>query len=212
MKCLRPAAVLFGFLGLFLPARADLVSVSLAAGVFVPRMKEVRDIYGSMIPAAFSVTWAKTSGLGFSLGVEYINTSGETISSGEERLPLRFRMWTIPATINYGRDLGWIRVSSGLGASFNAYRETWETEGFKDLSAEGGRLGFFAQIAAEVPFSTKLAAVALARYGTVSTNKKAFSGNSVNLGGANLRIGLSYSFAADIAVRVNDQRRRSHER
>lgn len=116
-----------------LPARADRVGVSLASGLFLPSMKEFRDIYGAPIPLAFAVSWTKTSGLGFSLGIEYIDKSGRTLGSGDETLPLRFRMWTVPVTISYGYDRGWIRYAAGLGFSLNSYRETWEAAGLENL-------------------------------------------------------------------------------
>jgi len=169
-------------------------------------------MYGSMMPFAFSVTWTKRSGLGFSLGFEYISAGGETVGSSDERLPLRLRLWTVPASVDYGWDWGRVRLSCGLGAGLNLYRETWETEGLGGLSAEGQRLSVFARIAAEVPISSRFAAVAVVRYGTLSTNATSHRGNSINLGGASLLVGLSYSFEADIAVGVNDSRRRSHER
>ena len=212
MRGLRSAAVAVGLLSLALPSRADRVGVALSSGVFVPRMAEVRDMYGASIPAAFAVTWTLRSGLGFSLGFEYLSDGGRTVGSEDERLPIRLRLWTVPASVDYGRDWGWIRASAGLGAGLNFYRETWETEGLEGLSAEGQRLGVFARVAAEVPITSNLAAAAVLRYGTLSTNFKSYLGNSINLGGASVLVGLSYSFATDVAVRVNPARRRTDER
>ncbi len=194
-----------------LPARADRVGVSLASGLFLPSMKEFRDIYGAPIPLAFAVSWTKTSGLGFSLGIEYIDKSGRTLGSGDETLPLRFRMWTVPVTISYGYDRGWIRYAAGLGFSLNSYRETWEAAGLENLSSSSRRVGTLALLTVEVPFSSRFAALARVRYMTLSTNATSPLGKIVNLGGTSLQIGVSYSFATAIAVRVGEPRRRSHE-
>jgi hypothetical protein len=212
MRGLRSAAVAVGLLSLALPGRADRVGVSLSSGIFVPRMTEVRDMYGTPVPVAFAATWMMRSGVGFSLGFEYLNAGGETVGDEDERLPIRLRLWTVPASIDYGRDWGWVRASAGLGAALNFYRETWETEGLEGLSAEGQRLGVFVRVAAEVPITSRLAAAAVLRYGTLSTNFKSYLGNSINLGGASLLVGLSYSFATDVAVRVHPARRRTDER
>jgi hypothetical protein len=189
-----------------LPARADRVGVSLASGLFLPSMKEFREIYGSPIPLAFAVSWTKTSGLGFSLGIEYVDKSGRTLGDGGETLPLRFRMWTIPAAISFGYDLGWIRYAAGLGVSFNSYKETWEVAGLENLSSSSRRVGYLALLTVEVPFSSRFAALARVRYMTLSTNASSFLAQIVNLGGTSLHIGVSYSFAANIAVRVNPLR------
>jgi hypothetical protein len=212
MKRSRPAWVVLGLLGLALPGRADRVGVSLLSGVFVPRMQEVRDLYGASLPFAFAVDWTLRSGLGFGLGLEYIDDEGRTIGTADEQLPLRLRLWTIPAWADLGRDYGWVRLTAGLGAGVSFYRETWEAEGLESLSADGQRLGVFARVSADVPISRKLSAAAVLRYGTLSTNFKSHLGNSINLGGASLLVGLTYSFSADVAVRINDSRRRSHER
>ena len=212
MRGKMTAAVLIGLVCLALPARADRVGVSLASGIFLPGMKEFREIYGSPIPLAFAVSWTKTSGLGFSLGIEYVDKNGRTLGGGGETLPIRFRMWTVPAAISYGYDLGWIRYAAGLGLSFNSYKETWEVAGLESLSSSSQRVGYLALLTVEVPFSSRFAALARVRYMTLSTNASSFLARIVNLGGTSLHIGVSYSFAANIAVRVNDPGRRNHER
>jgi len=212
MRGKMTAAVFAGLVSLALPARADRVGVSLASGIFVPRLKAFRDIYKSPIPLAFAVSWTKASGLGFSLGIEYINKSGRTQGDADEALPLRFRMWTVPATVSYGGDRGWIRYAAALGLSFNSYRETWESAGLDHLSSGSQRVGYLVQLTAEVPFSPKFAAVAAARYMTIPTNASSYLARKVNLGGTSLQVGLSYSFAANIAVRAGGPGRRNHER
>lgn len=211
MKRACPLVVFLVLAGLALPARAarsDRVGVALAAGLFVPRMQEVRDIYGASLPLALALSWTKKSGLAFGLGFEYLSTGGRTIGSPEEGLPLRLRIWSVPASLNYEWDYGWVRFSAGLGAALNYYRERWEAEGLEGLGEEGQRLGVFARGTAEVPLSSKLSALGIARYGAVSTNAKSHLGNSINLGGATLLVGLSYSFSADVAVGVGSGRRR----
>ncbi|MBN2207541.1 MAG: hypothetical protein JW742_09065 [Candidatus Aminicenantes bacterium] len=211
MNGVRSLAACLVLAGLVLPARAartDRVGVGLASGLFVPAMKEVREIYGLAPPVALVLTWTKKSGLAFGLGFEYLSAGGRTVGSAEESLPLRLRLWTVPASINYEWDYGWIRFSAGLGAALNIYRERWEAEGLEGLSDEGQRLGVFARGTAEIPVSSRLSAAGIARYGTVSTNVRSYLGNSVNLGGATLLVGLSYSFSADVAVGVGSGRRR----
>jgi len=211
MKCKFLALGLILLLIPALTARADRVGISLSSGLFLPSMKEFRQIYGSPIPLAFAVSWTKTSGLGFSLGIEYVDKSGHTLGGGET-LPLRFRMWTIPAAISFGYDRGWIRYAAGLGLSFNSYKETWEAAGLENLGSSSQRVGYLALLTVEVPFSSRFAALARIRYMTLSTNASSFLGHIVNLGGTSLQLGIAYSFAADIAVRVNDPGRRNHER
>ena len=212
MKRLAPAGLVLVLLAASaLPARADRFAVSLTSGIFIPSMRDFRQIYGSPIPLAVTASWTMASGLGFSLGVEYFNKSGRTIG-GDETLPLRFRMWTVPVSVGYERDRGWIRYAAGLGLSFNSYKETWQVPGLESLTAASRRAGCLAVLSVEFPFASRFAARAGIRYMTLSTNTKTCQGRIINLGGTSLQIGVSYSFAAGDAAGVADSRRRSHER
>jgi len=186
----RIAAVLV-LLGLAAAARAQELSVSLAAGSFRASEEAYREIYGAGTPFAVDV-WLKLKGpFGLAAGYGWVGDTGLAVpmDGGDAEYPVKFRRTSIPVVVFYQLDFKAVDIRLGAGMCAHRYEETWETV---DLGFKGNRVSprFFA--AASVTLLARLSLFGSATLDTIPTGAGSPFVNDVNLGGLQLLGGVAF--------------------
>jgi hypothetical protein len=173
------------------PSAAQDVSVSLSAGLFLPRQELYKDIYGTGIPVSLDLCVGLTDYLGASAGVVFLKQDGLALPlAGEgEEYPLEFRRVTVPVSLylRFGRDNPTFRV--GAGAAYHSFREKWTTV---DAEHKGTKWSLLLQACCEVRLVPRLSLVGSLRTTSVSVEDGSPFGRAVNLGGLTALAGLSF--------------------
>jgi len=191
MKAGRFLAGLVVGLGLAGAARAQELSISLAAGSFSASQAAYRRIYGSGVPLAADV-WLKLKGnIGFSAGFSRLTDKGRAVPLGEDgaEYPLKFRRTSIPVIAFYQIDLNAVAVRFGAGLCFHRYEETWETV---DLGFKGNKASPRFVIAASVALLGRFSLFGSLTYDTIPTGAGSPLVQAVNLGGLQLLGGVVF--------------------
>jgi hypothetical protein len=191
MNAGRRVAAFLVLLGLAAAARAQELSVSLAAGSFRASEEAYREIYGSGVP--FSVdAWLKLIGhFGLSVGYGWVGDTGLAVpmDGGDAEYPVKFRRTSIPVVVYYQLDFKAVDIRLGAGMCAHRYEETWETV---DLGFKGNRVSprFFAAVS--VALLRRLSLFGSATLDTVPTGAGSPFVNDVNLGGFQLLGGVAF--------------------
>ena len=187
----RRIAVFLLVLGLTAAARAQELSLSLAAGSFSASEKAYREIYG---PSVFfsADLWLKLKGhLGLGAGFAGLSDEGRAVPIGEDgaEYPVKFRRTSIPVVVYYQLDIKAVGIRLGAGFCAHRYEETWKTV---DLEFKGNKVSprFFA--AATVALLGRLALFGSATYDTIPTGASSPLVIDVNLGGIQILGGISF--------------------
>ena len=185
MNAGRRIAAFLVLLGLAAAARAQELSVSLAAGSFRASEEAYREIYGAGTPFAMDV-WLKLNGpFGLAAGYGWVGDTGLAVpmDGGDAEYPVKFRRTSIPVVVFYQIDFKAVDIRLGAGMCAHRYEETWETV---DLGFKGNRVSprFFA--AASVALLARLSLFGSATLDTIPTGAGSPFVNDVNLGGLQL--------------------------
>jgi len=191
MNARRLAAVFLAVLGLAAAARAQGLSVSLAAGSFRASEQAYRGIYGSSVPFSGDI-WLKLKGhFGLGAGFATLGDAGMAVPMGEDgaEYPVKLRRTSIPVVVFYQLDLKAVDVRLGAGLGAHRYVETWETV---DLEFKGNKVSprFFA--AASVALFGRLSLFGSATYDTIPTGAGSPLVDEVNLGGFQVLGGILF--------------------
>ena len=185
----RRIAVFLVVLGLAAAARAQELSVSLAAGSFRASEEAYREIYGSGGP--FSVeAWLKLKGpFGLAAGYGWVGDTGLTvpIDGGDAEYRVEFRRTSIPVVVFYQIDFKAFDIRLGAGLCAHRYEETWETV---DLGFKGNKVSPRFVIAASVALLGRFSVFGSVTYDTIPTGAGSLLVNEVNLGGYQVLGGL----------------------
>jgi len=186
----RVAAFLV-LLGLAAAARAQELSVSLAAGSFRASEEAYREIYGSGGP--FSVeAWLKLKGpFGLAAGYGWVGDTGLSVpmDGGDVEYPVKFRRTSIPVVVFCQLDFKAVDIRLGAGMCAHRYKETWETV---DLGFKGNRVSPRIFVAASVALLRRLSLFGSATFDTISTGAGSLLVTDVNLGGLQLLGGVAF--------------------
>ena len=191
MNAGRRIAAFLVLLGLAAAARAQELSVSLAAGSFRASEEAYREIYGAGTPFAMDV-WLKLNGpFGLAAGYGWVGDTGLAVpmDGGDAEYPVKFRRTSIPVVVFYQIDFKAVDIRLGAGMCAHRYEETWETV---DLGFKGNRVSprFFA--AASVALLARLSLFGSATLDTIPTGAGSPFVNDVNLGGLQLLGGVAF--------------------
>jgi len=170
-------------------ASAENLSLSFSSGLFLPKQKEFKDMYGPGNPYALEVRALFLKNFGFSMGLEYLSMKGNASGGGEE-YPLRFKMTSIPFAAFYRFPLKKILLSFGFGGSYNSFQEKWETV---EIDFKEKKWGYLVFSSFEYRLSSKFFVLAKLRYDNIPTKKGSLLLKNVNLGGVKLVAGLGIS-------------------
>ncbi len=181
---LATAAILA--LGLAASSAAQDLTVSAAAGGFIPSGDFYDQIYGRSLVVAGDV-WFKFRGpFGLATGFSHLSDHGTAVGASEEYV-IDFRRQTVPLILFYQLDLGPVGLRAGAGVGFHSVRETWRTV---DLDFSGTKtaprvlLGVSVRVAGPVSFVT------YASCDFVRLRKDGYSA-AVDIGGVQVLGGLS---------------------
>ena len=191
MNARRLAAVFLAGLGLAAAARAQGLSVSLAAGSFRASEEAYRGIYGPSVPFSADL-WLKVKGpFGLGTGFSRLSDKGRAVPIGEDgaEYPVKFSRTSIPIIVFYQLDIKAVDIRLGAGLCAHRYEETWKTV---DLGFKGNKISprFFA--AATVALLGRLALFGSATYDTIPTGASSPLVIDVNLGGIQILGGISF--------------------
>ncbi len=191
MKSGRCAAVFLAVLGLAAAARAQELSVSLAAGYFRASEEAYRGIYGPSLPFSADI-WLKLRGpFGLGAGVATLGDKGKAVPMGEDgaEYPIKFRRASIPVVVFFQFDLKVVDIRLGAGMCAHRYEEKWATV---DLGFKGNKVSprFFATASAAM--IGRLSFFGSATYDTIPTGAGSPLVNEVNLGGVQILGGISF--------------------
>ena len=190
VKRLGPAALALALLGSFVPAAAQELSLSFAAGGFRATDDAYREIYGSGTPWAAEV-WLKSRGpFGLSAGFGRISQTGTALPLGEggQEYPLKFVRTSIPVTVFYQFDFMTVGLRLGGGICFHSYREDWQTV---DLAYDGRKAAPRFYAAATWTVAPRISVFGSAAYDSIPTGAGSLVAADVNLGGFQFMGGLS---------------------
>jgi len=191
MNAGRRVAVFLAVLGLAAAARAQELSVSLAAGSFRASEEAYSGIYGPSVPFSADL-WLKLKGhFGIGAGFAKLSDKGRAVPIGEDgaEYPVKFSRTSIPVVVFYQFDLKAVDIRLGAGLCAHRYEETWETV---DLGFKGNKVSprFFA--AATLALLGRLSLFGSATYDTIPTGAGSPLVTDVNLGGLQLLGGISF--------------------
>jgi hypothetical protein len=191
MNAGRRVAVFLVVLSLAAPARAQELSVSLAAGSFRASEEAYREIYGPSVPFSADI-WLKLKGpFGLGAGFGRIGDEGRAVPIGEDgaEYPVKFLRTSIPVVAFYQLSLKAVDLRLGAGLCAHHYEETWETV---DLGFKGNKLSsrFFAAVS--VALLGRLSLFGSATYDTIPTGAGSLLATEVNLGGVQILGGISF--------------------
>ena len=175
---------------LAVPALAQELSLSVAAGGLVPLARDYREIYGPGLSVEADL-WLKLRGhLGIAAGFGSLSDKGLALSSGEEEAayPLRFRRTSIPVVLFYEIKAGGARVRLGAGASFHSFRETWQTV---DLDYRASKASPRLVAAALIGLFGRLSLFGSAAYDPIRAGADSPLGVTVDVGGIQILGGIS---------------------
>jgi hypothetical protein len=191
MNAGRRIAAFLVLLGLAAAARAQELSVSLAAGSFRASEEAYREIYGAGTPFAMDV-WLKLNGpFGLAAGYGWVGDTGLAVplDGGDAEYPVKFRRTSIPVVVFYQIDFKAVDIRLGAGMCAHRYEETWETV---DLGFKGNRVSPRFFVAAAVALLRRLSLFGSATYDTIPTGASSPFANDVNLGGLQLLGGVAF--------------------
>jgi hypothetical protein len=186
----RISAFLF-VLGMAAAARAQELSVSLAAGSFRASEEAYREIYGPSLPFSADV-WLMFKGhFGLGAGFGRLSDEGRAVPIGEDgaEYPIKFRRTSIPVVVFYQLDLNAVDIRFGAGLCAHRYEETWETV---DLGFKGNKVSSRFFVAATVALLGRLSLFGSATYDTIPTGAGSPLVNKVNLGGLQFLGGMAF--------------------
>lgn len=191
MNAGRRIAVFLLVLGLTAAARAQELSLSLAAGSFSASEKAYREIYGSSVPFSADV-WLKLKGhFGLGAGFGRLSDEGRAVPMGEDgaEYPVKFRRTSIPVVVFYQLDFKAFDIRLGAGLCAHRYEETWETV---DLGFKGNKVSPRFVMAASVALLDRLSLLGSLTYDTIRTGASSPLAVDVNLGGLQLLGGVAF--------------------
>ncbi|MBE3112022.1 MAG: hypothetical protein IMZ46_16215 [Acidobacteria bacterium] len=191
MNAGRRIAAFLVLLGLAAAARAQGLSVSLAAGSFRASEEVYREIYGAGTPFAVDV-WLKFKGpFGLAVGYGWVGDTGLAVpmDGGDAEYPVEFRRTSIPVVVFYQLDFKAVDIRLGAGLCAHRYEEMWETV---DLGFKGNKASprFFAAVS--VALLGRLSLFGSATYDTIPTGAGSPFVNEVDLGGVQILGGISF--------------------
>ena len=191
MNAGRRIAAFLVLLGLAAAARAQGLSVSLAAGSFRASEEVYREIYGAGTPFAVDV-WLKFKGpFGLAVGHGWVGDTGLAVpmDGGDAEYPVEFRRTSIPVVVFYQLDFKAVDIRLGAGLCAHRYEETWETV---DLGFKGNKASprFFAAVS--VALLGRLSLFGSATYDTIPTGAGSPFVNEVDLGGVQILGGILF--------------------
>jgi len=191
MKAVRSVAGLSLFLlGLSVPAPAQEMSLSFAAGSFRASEEAYREIYGASTPFAADVWLTLKGPLGLAAGFGRLSDKGTALPLGEGEVEylVKFVRTSIPVTVFYQFDIKAVDLRIGAGLCFHSYKENWEAV---DLSYKGHKTSprFYAAVAFAV--LPQLSLFGSVTYDTIPTGAGSLAASDVNLGGLQLLGGLA---------------------
>ncbi|MFZ2055438.1 MAG: hypothetical protein WAU81_14715 [Candidatus Aminicenantales bacterium] len=177
------------FLGL--TSYSQVVSLALSSGLFFPKEKIYRDIYGQSMPLVLEFRIGTGRYFGLAAGIEYFSDKGTAlnVNQGNAEYPVRFRMTSYPVSGYFLYPLGKISLYVGTGISFHSYKEEWED---LDLNHEGNTAKPFISGGIEYHIVPRLTARLFLRYESIVTERGSYLPREVNLGGLSLLGGLSF--------------------
>ncbi len=187
----RRMAVFLVVLGMAAAARAQELSVSLAAGSFRASEGAYREIYGPSLPFSADV-WLRLKGhVGLGAGFARLSDQGKAVPMGEvaAEYPVKFLRTSIPVVVFYQLDLKVVDVRLGAGLCVHRYKETWETI---DLGFEGNKVSPRFFVAATAALLGRLSLFGSATYDTIPTGAGSPLVDKVNLGGLQLLGGVAF--------------------
>jgi len=191
MNAGRRIAVFLAVLGLAAAARAQDLSVSLAAGSFRASEAAYREIYGSSLACSADLWLVLKGHFGLGTGFGRLSDAGRAVAIGEDgaEYPVKLRRISIPVIVFYQLDIDAVDIRLGAGLCAHRYKETWETV---DLGFEGNKISprFFA--AATVVLLGRLSLFGSATYDTIPTGAGSSLVDEVNLGGVQLLGGVAF--------------------
>ena len=191
MNAGRRVAVFLVVLGLAAAARAQQLSVSLAAGSFRASEEAYREIYGPSVPFSADI-WLKFKGhFGLGAGFGRLSDTGRAVPIGEDgaEYPVKFVRTSIPVVVYYELDFKTVDIRLGAGLCAHRYAETWETV---DLGFKGNKISPRFFVAASVALFGRLALFGSVAYDTIPTGAGSPLVTDVNLGGLQLLGGISF--------------------
>lgn len=190
MNAGRRIAVFLVVLGLAAAARAQELSVSLAAGSFRASEEAYREIYGPSVPFSADL-WLKLKGhFGLGAGFARLSDEGRAVPIGEDgaEYPVKFRRTSIPVVVFYQLDIKAVDIRLGAGLCAHRYEETWKTV---DLGFKGNKVSPRFFVAATVAPLSRFSLFGSATYDTIPTGAGSPLVNEVNLGGLQLLGGVA---------------------
>lgn len=182
------AATSVFFLGL--TSYAQVVSLSLSSGLFLPKEEIYRDIYGQSMPLALEVRIGIGRNFGLAAGIEYLSDKGTAlnINQGDDAFSLHFRMISYPISGYLVYPRGKLSLSAAAGISIHSYKEEWKD---LDHTHEGSRTNPFLSGGIEYHIAPRLAVHLFLRYQSIVTELNPLIQKEINLGGFSLLAGLS---------------------
>jgi len=167
------------------------VSLSLSSGLFFPKEKIYKDIYGHSLPLDLEFRIGLSRYFGLSVGAAYLNDHGNAVNvhQGEDEYPVYLRMISFPASIFVGYPFARVSAFFGLGFSHHSYEEKWEGLA---LSHKGKKTSMIAYSGAEVRLSSRISARLALRYESIEAEPASPLFEGVNLGGISLLGGISF--------------------
>jgi hypothetical protein len=189
----RRIAVFLLVLGLTAAARAQELSLSLAAGSFSASEKAYREIYGPGVPFSVDV-WLKLKGhFGLAAGYGWVGDTGLAVpmDGGDAEYRVEFRRTSIPVVVFYQLDFKAFDIRLGAGLCAHRYEETWETVA---LGFKGNKVSPRFVMAASVALLGRFSLFGSVTYDTIPTGAGSPLVNEVNLGGLQLLGGVVFRF------------------
>jgi len=183
------AAVVLGLAG---PARAQEISLSLAAGSVFAADAAYRQVYGGSGLALEGNIWFKLKvPLGVAVGLGRLADDGFAVpmDGGEEEYPVEFRRTSVPLVVFYQVGGKAIDVRFGAGLGIHSYRESWETV---DLVHEGHKVSFRLVLAATYALLDRLSLLCSVSYDSIRTGAGSPLAENADVGGVQLLGGLSF--------------------
>jgi len=192
MTARRPAFRLAALIVLLaVPAAAQELSLSVAAGGLVPLSGDYRETYGPGLSVEADL-WLRLRGrLGLAAGFSSLSDKGLARPSGDEEAvyPLRFRRASIPVVLFYEIKAGIARLRLGAGASFHSFRETWRTV---DLDYRASKISPHLVAAASIGLFGRLSLFGSAAYDPIRAGADSPLGLTVDVGGIQILGGIAW--------------------
>lgn len=191
MNAGRRIAVFLLVLGLTAAARAQELSLSLAAGSFFASQGAYREVYGSSVSFSAEL-WLKLKGpFGLAAGYGWVGDTGLAVpmDGGDAEYPVKFRRTSVPVVVFYQIDVKPVEVRLGAGLGIHRYKETWQTV---DLGFSGHKVSPRFVMAASVALLGRFSLFGSVTYDTIPTGLGSPLVNEVNLGGLQLLGGVAF--------------------